>query len=309
MSKFKLQLSPDDYLELLDETDLILNIGNEPELNLNKNRFGLEFETKDVEWLQKNVKALAKAHLYLHSLKPKFAEIEKYLRWHPNAADAKAYKAALHMYQLRMDEVRSDLKDKKEFFLPTAKESLEWSKQAKQRYETVDIPTAKLLLQLLDKEKESADAQAELAAEIEARNKELYNQARKMQNKQLRNAGFEPSTNNTNQNTLANNLSKQMKEEAEKAWENQRQNLVNIIEGKQKSQKNMLREALGPDADKYNLNSMNQVNNSLTKQMQANYKAHLNEIRAKKQKRLLAKQSQSRKARKTRKNSRSTRRT
>jgi len=307
MSKFKLPLSPDDYLELLDETDLILNVGDEPDLNINKNRFGLEFETKDVEWLQNKVKALAKAHLYLHSLKPKFAEIEKYLRWHPNAADAKKYKAALHMYQVRMDEVRSDLKNKKEVFLPTAKESLEWSKLAKQRYETVDIPTAKLLLELMDKEKESANAQAELAAAIESQDKELYNQAKKKQNKQLRNAGIEPS--NNGQNTFANNLSKQMKEEAEKAWAAERQNLVDIIEGKQKSQKNMLREALGPNADKYNLNSMNQVNNSLTKQMQANYKAHLNEIRAKKQKRLLAKQSQSRKARKTRKNSRSTRRT
>jgi hypothetical protein len=309
MDRPKNLLSRNEYFDLLDETDLILNVGDEPELNQNKNQYGINYETKAVEHREKKVKALAKAHLYLHSLKPKFHQIENYLRWHPKAADAKAYKGALDMYKLRLEEVRSEMKNQKELFLPLAKESLDWSKYVKKHHEEYNIPTAKILLAQMNKEKESYNAAAELAAMVQAQNKELYNQARKQRNNSLRAAGVEPSEMNNTQNNLANTLSKEMKEEAEKAWAAQRQDLVNMIEGKQKSQKNQLREALGPNADKYNLNNMNKINNSLTKQIQANYKAHLNEVRAKKQKRMLAKQSQSRKARKDRKGRRSTRRT
>ncbi len=296
MERPKNLLSSDEYFDLLDETDLILNVGDEPEFNIKKNQYGINYETKDIELREKKVKALAKAHLYLHSLKPKFKQIEHYLRWHPKAADAKAYKAALDMYDLRLDEVRSEIKNQKEFFLPRARQSLEWSKTAKQHHEEFEIPVLKMLLAIHNRDKEAYNAQANLARELNAQEKEMAIEAQKRQNNQLRAAGVEPITRNTLGNQEAETLDREMKEEAEKAWANERQDLVNMIEGKQTSQTNEFN----------NIKSQFNIN---MEEAAASRKAYLNEVRAKKQKRLLAKQSQSRKARKNRKARRSTRRT
>jgi hypothetical protein len=283
-------LSTKDYFDLLDETDLILNVGNSPNFNGNKNQYGINYETKQAEYIEKKIKALARAHLYLHSLKPKFHQIENYLRWHPKAADAKAYTAVLHMYKLRLDEVRSEIKDQKEFYMPHVLESLDWSKSAKQHHEEFEIPLAKMVLAQMNKEDESYNAQEELAAAIKSQQKERYNFAKELENSRMRAVGAESSP--TYKNDLANTLSKEMQEDAKRARTMRRQAIVNIIEGKRKSRKNMLRKALGSDANQYNLNSFNQINNSLTKQNRANYKAHLNDVRAKKQKRMLTKESE-----------------
>jgi hypothetical protein len=296
MSGSKKILPAENYFRMLDETDLITNVGNVPDLNLNKNKHGIEYETKYINYTEKEIKALAKAHLYLASLKPKFKEIEYYLRWHPNSPDAKAYKAALELYTFRMNNIRSNLKNKKTSTLPLSKEMLEWSKFGEKWHQEMNIPAAKLMLEQMNREKQASDAQANLVRKLDAENQELYQQAKLQQNKQLREAGIEPTENVVD--TFVNNLSKQQKEEANKAWAEQRQELVNIIEGKEKSPNNYLRNA---GVEPVHFNS----NNSFLKEVQANHRAYLNKLRANKQKRNMTRVSR----RKNRKTRRLTRRT
>ncbi len=297
MSQTKTLLPPNEYADMILEVGLILDIGKPPRLE-DKNEFGIDYSQKYVDYLENKVKALAKAHLYLASMKSKFQEIEHYLRWHPNGKDAEDYKSLLNSYESQFDLIKKQLKSNKEDKLPLAKNELQMAERSKMHHETVEIPAAKLMIEQMNHEKKAFNAQKEAYNVLKSLEKKEYNEAKKIHNDRLREIGLEPIEEDLENRKKMDERRKKLGREAEEAWARERQKLVNIAEGKFEGWNKINEKRF----QKYGILPRSRLrNDSLFQKIEANRQARFNALRARKRNKSLAKQSQTRRARKTRK--------
>jgi hypothetical protein len=230
--------SPEEFLKLINHAKLLLDIGKAPKLN-NKNQYGIEYERAYVDYTEKKIKALAKAHLYLHSLKPRIEQIKHYLRWHPKSKDANLYTFSLWMYDYTLDFVSNDLTKKKQENLPLEKESLRMSEMSKKHHEDVEVPAVKLILEQMNRNKTSANAQRNLLRKLNDMEKKQVNEARELLNAHRKEAGIVPIQLNNSQRQEYENRRKTLEKEANEAWISERQKVANItkeFEGRNKAE-------------------------------------------------------------------------
>ena len=294
--------SPNEFVDMFLEEDLILDIGSPPKQQ-NQDQYGIQYQRNYIEFLEKDIKALGKAHLYLVSLKPKFQQIEHYLRWHPTGKNTDDYLSLLNTYKIRLAFVRQQLKSKKESLL-FEKEILEMNEASKRQHETVEVPAAKLILEQMNREKKSSNAQRELYHILRDMEKKEAEEATILLNARRKKAGIESLSVDHSLRNEYENRRRKLEENANQAWASEHQKVTNVAEGK----------FVGWDKIKNNRNkrlgfSPTSNDDPIIQEIRDRHKARLNEFRARKRNKTLAKQSQSRKARKDRKGRRSTRRT
>jgi hypothetical protein len=224
MSQSQTIPSPEEFYTLIHHTRDILDIGRPPKLDT-KNQFGIEYGRAYVDYTEKSIKALAKAHLYLHSLKPRIEQIKHYVRWHPTSKDAKVYTILLDSYEYWLQFVSNDLTKKKQENLPLEKEILRMGEVSKKHHEDVEVPAAKRILEQMNRNKTSANAQRNLRYMLNDMEKKEANEARELLNARRKEAGIVSVQLNNSQRQEFENRRKKLETEANEAEARERQNL------------------------------------------------------------------------------------
>jgi hypothetical protein len=185
---------------MLKHAEALINVGKAPDWNRMTDPYGQTYSRNWYTYRQKEVKAIAKAHLYLHSLKPKMKAVQNFLRWHPTSDE---YQAIQQYYEYLLSEAKNNLKRIKNE-LPLNKLNSEMSNEYMRYHTNVMVPVTKSLLKQMNDQQKNAK-------EIESLANELV-----------------PTSNNEGMNELR----KKMKANANAAWKAERQGLENILTGK-----------------------------------------------------------------------------
>lgn len=309
----------EEYEYMLGLAELMMDVGDAPEWDETSDPYQQKYSRNWLDYQKRELKAAAKAHLYLHSLKPKMVPVQHFLRWHPKSDEYRAI-------QMHHDNLLSEAKRRMANIKSTMnldEETVKMANLAKEHREAVEVPALKLMLEQMNKQKESANAMAHLVEELKNSETKMANDARRERIKRLEKAltgrnlteeELEQKLANekaAEKNNLANTLRAKHKANANKAWKNERQELENMLAGKTKSFDEKLAHALGYSGEEMNTfiaerkasrNEQALKDKALINEIKTSHRQHLNTIRAEKQKRNQAKtQSKSRKSKSYRK--------
>lgn len=132
-------LPVDEYLYLIRQSELFLDIGEPPRTDIVSLKGNKEYTHAFYEYTKKKIKGLGKAKLYLLSLKPKMVDVQHYLRWHPRSKNSEGYREVLQIYESYLSTNRMLLERNKEM-LPTLEAEVEMANYQNEYHRTKELP-------------------------------------------------------------------------------------------------------------------------------------------------------------------------
>lgn len=220
--------SPQQYWSLLRKGFEMAKVGAAPIFNKTKNYYGQQYSRNWLAHESKKVKALAKSHLFFHSLKPKMKQLQDYIQANPTAENVKEYTDILQIYFGRLDFITKKLKNTKES-LVLNQYDINIANMLKQHHNEVTVPAGKLVLQEMNKEEERHEAQKKVYNQFKSYEIQLAEEAEMKRKQRLENAGmnYQPSISMINNNFK--NLRREREEQYKQAVANERRKVQNYV--------------------------------------------------------------------------------